>query len=421
MTSFDLEWIRAQFPALSKARDGQSVIYLDGPGGTQVPGAVIDAIAHYLTTANANVHGAFTTSRRTDALVTEARQVMANFLGCMPQEIVFGANMTTLTFAFSRAIGRYLSPGDEILVTRLDHDANVAPWMALSEQGMIVRMVDFYPEDCTLNLAHFETLLTERTKLVAVGYASNAVGTIHDISRIVQLAHRVGAWVFVDAVHFAPHGPLDVAALDCDFLVCSAYKFFGPHLGILYGKQEHLATLSPYKVKPATNHDPDRWETGTLNFEALAGTIASLQYLAKLGRHLDPTATGQRAALIAAMTAIQQYEQTLIQALLPGLIEMSSITAYGITDPTQFQHRTPTIALRLRGQRPEQLAKALGDRGIYTWHGNFYALNLTECLGVEAEGGLLRIGFVHYNTLEEVNHLLEVLQELTTPAVAIVR
>jgi cysteine desulfurase family protein (TIGR01976 family) len=421
MTSFDLEWIRAQFPALSKARDGHSAIYLDGPGGTQVPGSVIDAIAHYLTTSNANAHGAFATSRRTDALVTEARQVMADFLGCAPSEIIFGANMTTLTFALSRAIGRFLRPGDEILVTQLDHDANVAPWLALTEQGIVVRMVEIQPEDCTLDLRHLESLLNEKTRLVAVGYASNAVGTINEIARIVQLAHQVGAWAFVDAVHYAPHGPLDVSALDCDFLVCSAYKFFGPHLGILYGKQECLAQLSPYKVKPAANHDPDRWETGTLNFEALAGAIATIHYLAKLGRHLQPAVRDQRAALNIAMTAIQQYEQVLIQQLLPNLLDIPGIKVYGLTNPTQFQQRTPTLALRLRGHRPEELARALGDRGIYTWHGNFYASNLTERLGVEADGGLLRIGFVHYNTLEEVNTLLNVLQELVTPVVTTVR
>lgn len=414
MTSFDLEWIRAQFPALSKVRDGYSVIYLDGPGGTQVPGGVIDAIAHYLTTCNANVHGAFATSYRTDALVAEARRAMADFLGCVPEEIVFGANMTTITFALSRAIGRLLQPGDEILVTQLDHDANVAPWQALAEQGIVVRMVEIQPDNCTLDLHHLKTLLTERTKLVAVGYASNAVGTVNEIARIVQLAHRVGAWVFVDAVHYAPHGPLDVHALNCDFLVCSAYKFFGPHLGILYGKQECLAQLSPYKVKPAANHDPDRWETGTLNFEALAGTIATIYYLAKLGRHLQSTVSSQREALSAAMVAIQAYEQILIQQLLPNLLKIPGIQVYGITDPGHFQQRTPTFALRLQGQRPAELAKALGDRGIYTWHGNFYALNLTERLGVESAGGLLRIGFVHYNTLEEVTHLLETLQELAT-------
>jgi cysteine desulfurase family protein (TIGR01976 family) len=244
MISLDLEWIRAQFPALSQTENGHSVVYLDGPGGTQVPGAVIDAIAKYMTTSNANSHGHFAASRRTDAMVATARGAIADLLGCTAEEVIFGANMTTLTFAFSRAIGRALQAGDEVVVTRLDHDANVAAWLALQERGIKIRMVDIQVEDCTLDLTHLQTLLNERTKVVAVCYASNAVGTINDIARISQLAHGVGAWVYVDAVHYAPHGFIDVRALDCDFLTCSAYKFFGPHLGILYGKQELLARLS---------------------------------------------------------------------------------------------------------------------------------------------------------------------------------
>lgn len=411
MTALDLEWIRGHFPALSCPGE-HSVVYLDGPGGTQVPGSVIDAIAHYLTTSNANAHGAFATSRRTDAIVIEARQSIADFLGCDPKEVVFGANMTTLTFTLSRAIGRVLKPGDEIVVTSLDHDANVAPWMALAEQGVVVRMVDVQTKDCTLDMDHLATLLNTKTKLVAVCYASNAVGTINDISQIVRLAHAVGAWVFVDAVHYAPHGLIDVRSLDCDFLVCSAYKFFGPHLGILYGKRELLAQLSPYKVQAALNEDPGRWETGTLNFEALAGTIATIQYLAKLGRHLQPNANSQRMALITAMNAIQQYEQQLASHLIVNLLAMPGVQIYGITKPEQLQQRTPTVALRVSGQTVEKTAIALGDRGIYTWHGNFYAIHLTERLGVEATGGLLRIGLVHYNTLEEVNHFLNILQTI---------
>jgi cysteine desulfurase family protein (TIGR01976 family) len=416
MKPLDLAWVRGQFPALSQVVNGQPVVYLDGPGGTQVPGAVIDGISHYLTTANANVHGAFATSHRTDRIVSEARQAIADFLGCEAEEVVFGANMTTLTFAFSRAIGRALQPGDEIIVTQMDHDANIAPWMALAEQGIVVRMVPMQVEDCTVDLHYLATLLNKKTKLVAVGYASNAVGTLNPIAEIVQLAHAVGAWVFVDAVHYAPHGVLDVRALDCDFLVCSVYKFFGPHLGILYGKREHLAQLSPYKVKPASDAIPGRWETGTLNFEALAGTIATICYLAKLGHHLLPTVSHQRAALKAAMTAIQLHEQSLMAHLIPPLGEIPGVKVYGITDPAQFHQRTPTIALRIRGQTPAETAKILGDRGFYTWHGNFYALHLTQRLGVEATGGLLRIGFVHYNTLEEVNRLLTAIQEIAVEA-----
>jgi cysteine desulfurase family protein (TIGR01976 family) len=415
MIHLDLEWIRAQFPALSQTENGHSVVFFDGPGGTQVPGAVIDAIAKYMTTSNANSHGLFSTSRRTDAMVAEAREAVADLLGCTAEEVIFGANMTTLTFAFSRAIGRALQPGDEIVVTRLDHDANVASWLALQEKGIKIRMVDIHVEDCTLDLSHLQTLLNKRTKVVAVGYASNAVGTINNIAQISQLAHAVGAWVFVDAVHYAPHGFIDVRALDCDFLTCSAYKFFGPHLGILYGKRELLARLSPYKVRPASDENPERWETGTLSFEALAGTIATINYLAKIGRHLQPGVSSQRQAIRVAMAAIDNHEQTLAKYLIPKLLEIPGVRVYGITDLAHFDRRTPTVALRLHSQTPAEIAKALGDRSIYTWHGNFHALNLTERLQVEPTGGFLRIGLVHYNTIEEVHYLLDALQEISAP------
>ncbi len=416
MPALDLElgWVRAQFPALKQKMDGQSVVFLDGPGGTQVPQSVIDAISDYLTSSNANLHGAFATSARTDALVAKAREATADFLGCRPDEIVFGANMTTLTFAISRAIGRDLQPGDEILVTMLDHDANIAPWLALQERGVVVRTVDIQA-DCTLDLADLERQLTERTKLVAVTYASNAVGTINPVAKIGQLAHAVGALVFVDAVHYAPHASIDIQALDCDFLVCSAYKFFGPHLGILYGKHKHLSRLLPYKVRPATNEVPACWETGTLNFESLAGLVATIDYLTKLGRRVSSNVSGglnQREALVAAMRAIQAYEHSLAQELLPSLLKISGVTLYGITDPERFGWRTPTVGMLLAGYTPYELAKALGERGIFTWNGNFYALSLTQRLGVESRGGLLRIGLAHYNTLEEVHRLLHTLQDL---------
>lgn len=415
MISLDLEWIRAQFPALSQTEQGHSVVFLDGPGGTQIPGAVIDAMANYLTTSNANSHGHFRTSRRTDAIVAEARGAIADLLGCAKDEVVFGANMTTLTFAFSRAIGRALQPGDEVVVTAMDHDANVSAWMALQERGIQVRTTDIQVADCTLDLAHFQSLLNEHTKVVAVCYASNAVGTINDIAKISRLAHRVGAWVYVDAVHYAPHGPIDVRALDCDFLICSAYKFFGPHLGIFYGKRELLDQLSPYKVRPTADDSPERWETGTLNFEALAGTIATIHYLAKLGRHFQPEVTSQRAAILAAMAEIKHHEQTLVKYLISNLLQVPGIRIYGITDPAHFDRRTPTVAIRLPGHSPGEIAQALGDRGIYTWHGNFHALNLSERLQVESLGGFLRIGLVHYNRIEEVQYLLDALQDIAAP------
>lgn len=418
MTSLDLAWIRQQFPALSQHINGHPVVFLDGPGGTQVPGTVTQAIAHYLLTANANLHGAFPTSARTDALIWEARSAVADFLGCDGDEVVFGANMTSLTFAVSRAIGRELQPGDEIIVTSLDHDANVAPWLALEERGVIVRTVEMHKEDCTLDLRDLEQKLTERTRLVAIGYASNAVGTINDVAQVVRLARAAGALTFVDAVHYAPHGPLNVRALDCDWLACSAYKFFGPHVGILYGKREHLTRFTPYKARPAPEEIPYRWETGTQNHEGLAGLVATIAYLTALGQRISPTATERRQALMTAMVVIQEYERSLSEQLIPHLLEIPGLTLYGITDPSRFAWRTPTVGFRLSGYTPRELAVALGERGIFAWNGNFYALNLTQRLGIETSGGLLRIGFVHYNTPEEIQRLLQVLHELAVQAIA---
>ncbi|HEY9619066.1 MAG TPA: cysteine desulfurase-like protein [Crinalium sp.] len=418
MTVLDLAWVRAQFPALMQKMGGHPVVFLDGPGGTQVPRTVVDAIADYLITSNANSHGAFATSIRTDALADAAREAVANFLGCDRDEVVFGANMTTLTFAMSRAIGRELQAGDEIIVTNLDHDANVAPWLALRERGIVVRTADIHPEDCTLDLVALERLITERTKVVAIGYASNAVGTINNVAEVGRLAHAVGALVFVDAVHYAPHGPINVHSLNCDFLACSAYKFFGPHIGILYGKREHLERFHPYKVRPAPDDGPSRWETGTANFEGLAGVIAAIDYLTKLGRQITPTVSTQREALITAMVTIQEYERSLSHEIIPNLLQIPGVTVYGITNPKQFAWRTPTIGLRLEGYTPRELATELGDRGIFTWNGNFYALNLTQRLGLESSGGMLRIGFVHYNTTEEAYRLVHTLHELAVRPVA---
>ncbi|MBE9179579.1 cysteine desulfurase-like protein [Oculatella sp. LEGE 06141] len=419
MASLNLNWIRDRFPALSQTVNGLPVTFFDGPGGTQVPQSVIDAIADYLTTSNANTHGAFATSARTDELLVAAREAIADFLGCDGDEVVFGANMTTLTFALSRAIGRELQPGDEIVVTRLDHDANVTPWSVLEEQGVVIRVVDINVEDCTLDMADLERQINNRTRLVAVGYASNAVGSINDVAKVIQLARAVGAMVFVDAVHYAPHLPIDVRTLDCDFLACSAYKFFGPHVGVLYGKRQHLTRLRPYKVRPASDESPSRWESGTQNHEGLAGVVAAIDYLADLGRSVLPDAYSRRAALVAAMQAIQDYERSLFEQLLPQLLQISGLTVYGITDPDRFAWRTPTAAIRFAGQSPERLAHMLGDRGIFTWNGHFYALNLTERLGVESSGGLLRIGLAHYNTLEEVHRLLNALDEITSPSAAV--
>lgn len=413
MHTLDLSWIRAQFPALTQTVNGHPAVFFDGPGGTQVPQRVIDAVADYLIRHNANTHGAFATSRRTDETIDAARAAMAAFLGCAADEVVFGPNMTTLTFAISRAFGRDIRPGDEIVLTRLDHDANVAPWKALEAQGAVIRMVDIDTEECTLDMADMAQAIGPRTKLVAVGYASNAVGTINDVATITRMAHAVGALVYIDAVHYAPHGPIDVQALDCDFLACSPYKFFAPHMGVVYGKREHLARLRPYKVRPASDDIPDRWETGTKNHEGLAGVTAAIEYLAELGQRIEPVTT-RRAALVQAMEAIKAYERGLSEQLIAGLLAIPGLTFYGISDPACFDMRTPTVAVRLAGRTPRELAEALGQRGIFCWDGNYYAINLTERLGVEADGGMLRIGLVHYNTAEEIDLLLEALDALKT-------
>jgi len=408
----DLDWVRSQFPSLAQTVNGHPATFLDGPGGTQVPQRVIEAISDYLRRNNANTGGAYATSRHTDAMIAGARSAMADFLGCDPDEVIFGPNMTSLTFAISRSIGRELGAGDEIVLTHLDHDANVSPWRALEERGVTIRMAEIHQDDCTLDMDDLARKITDRTRLVAVGYASNAVGTINDVKEIVRLAHQRRAMAYIDAVHYAPHGSIDVRALDCDFLVCSTYKFFGPHMGVLYGKREHLKRLDPYKVRANSNAIPNRWEWGTLNHECIAGIAACLDYLADLGRHVNSSASTRRAAVLAAFDAIQRHERGLMESLIRGLLATPGLKLYGISDPKRFDQRCPTIALRVKGHTPLELATRLGERGFFTWDGNYYALNLTELFDVEKDGGFLRIGLAHYNTAEEVQRLVAALREI---------
>jgi cysteine desulfurase family protein (TIGR01976 family) len=408
----DVAWVREQFPSLQLEVNGHAAAFLDGPAGTQVPKQVIDAVQNYFLKSNANTCGAFTTSRSNDAIIASARAAMADFFNCDADEVVFGQNMTTITFALARAVGRVLEPGDEIVVTTLDHDANVAPWRALEEMGMVIRQVDIREADCTLDLEDFERKLNANTKLVAVGYASNAVGTINPVAEITKMAHCAGALVFIDAVHYAPHGPLDVRALDCDFLVCSPYKFYGPHMGTLYGKREHLRRFRPYKVRPAPDSLPDRWETGTQVQELIAGIRAAVDYLAELGARSDASAKDRRTALLAAYRAMRRHEMALLGRLVEGLLVIPGLRFFGISDAKRFAERCSTVSVRLAKHTPTEVAAFLGERGIFTWDGNYYALNLTERLGVEASGGLLRIGLVHYNTAEEVDRLLAALREI---------
>jgi cysteine desulfurase family protein (TIGR01976 family) len=412
----DINWVRAQFPSLKVAVNGHSAAFLDAPAGTQVPQRVIDAFREYFERSNANTVGQFLTSRRTDEMIAAARSAMADLFNCTSDEVFFGPNMTTLTFALARGIGRDLKPGDEIVVTTLDHDGNVAPWRALEDIGVVIRQVDIREADCTLDMDDLRCKITSRTKLVAAGYASNAVGTINPVAEIVRLAHEAGALAFIDAVHYAPHGLIDVRALECDFLACSPYKFFGPHMGCIYGKRELLMRFRPYKVRPAPAYLPDRWETGTQVHEGLAGVTAAIDYLADLGRHADPAAEDRRAALVIAYRVIRQHEMVLAARMIAGLLKIPGVRFYGIADAARFDERCPTVAVRVKDLTPLDCARFLGDRGIFTWDGNYYALNLTERLGVEKSGGLLRIGLVHYNTAEEVDRLLTAMRELASSA-----
>ncbi len=412
--AFDIAWVREQFPSLKLQVHGLAAAFLDGPAGTQVPKQVMDAVQNYFVSANANTYGAFLTSRRTNEMILSARAAMGDFFNCDSGEVVFGQNMTTITFALARAIGRELKVGDEIVVTTLDHDANVAPWRALEEKGVVIRQVDIREADCTLDLDDLKRKISAKTKLVAVGYASNMVGTINPVLEITKLAHAAGALMFVDAVHYAPHGLIDVKALDCDFLVCSPYKFFGPHMGTLYGKREHLQRFKPYKVRPAPDTSPECWETGTQVQELIAGITAAVDYIAELGRHCDPTVKNRREALLAAYRATHQYETGLMSRLIEGLQTIPDMQIFGITDAKRFDERCSTLSIRLGDYHPTEIATFMGELGIFTWDGNFYALNLSERLGVEQRGGVLRVGLVHYNTAEEVDRLLAALHEFVT-------
>lgn len=417
----DLSRYRPEFPALSMDFDGRRQIFFDNPGGTQVTRSVVDAMSAYLLSANANTQAPFVTSRRTDFIIDAAHKAMADLLNAAgPEEIIFGQNMTSLTFAVSRAIGRELQQDDEIVCTILDHDANIAPWVALQERGVVVRMADVDTEDCTLDYDHFEGKINSRTRLVAIGLASNAVGTINNVRRVVDMAHAVGALVFVDAVQAAPHIPVDVQALGCDFLACSAYKFFGPHQGILWGRRELLERFHAYKVRPATNELPFKWETGTQSHEGQAGTLAAVEHIQEIGRdhhhhYQTQTATlsGRRAELRAGMLAIQEYEQQLSRHFLTHMDAIPGVHLHGIADPARVAERVPTFAITVDGQSTDHLNEALAEQGIATWAGHYYAISLVERLGLYESGGMLRIGAAHYNTVEEIDQIIAALEEIT--------
>ncbi|MBA2480627.1 MAG: cysteine desulfurase-like protein [Planctomycetes bacterium] len=420
MTVFDPASVRPLFPPLARAMSGRPVVFADGPGGTQVPTAVVSAMTAYLQQSNANTGGRFATSQETGAVVARARAAAAALLNASADEIVFGQNMTSLTFSMSRAIARTWKPGDEVVVTALDHDANVAPWMlAAEDRGAVVRTLPFTLPDCSLSVDALTALIGPRTRLVALGYASNGVGSIVDLIPLIAAAHRVGALVFVDAVHYAPHGVIDVRALDCDFLACSAYKFCGPHVGILYAKQKHLEALTAYKVRPSTMVAPGKWETGTQNFEALAGLSACVAYLGSLAGSPvgSPTATAERdpfarSTLVAAMERIAAHERTLSARFLEAAARIPGLRVHGIADPARAAERTPTFGITLASAAPHQAAERLCEHGVFVWDGHFYAKGLVDQLGLADAGGLLRIGFAHYNTVDEIDRVVSELQAL---------
>lgn len=413
---------RAQFPGLQRSGpDGRPVVFLDGPAGTQVPERVIEAMADYLRHHNANHGGAFPTSRSTDHLLESAMQAMAEFVGATNwQEIVFGQNMTSLTFQLSRSLATTWSAGDEIVLTRLDHDANIAPWeLAARERGVTVRKIDIQPDDYTLCLDSLRDAIGPRTRLVAVGCASNATGGVNPVEAICAWARQAGALTFLDAVHYGPHGLIDVQHWGCDFLACSTYKFFGPHLGVLWGRGPLLQSLPAYKVRPAANDIPWRWMTGTQSHEAIVGALACVDYLADIGRTLlADSSAARREGLAAAMQGIARYESELVWSLIEGLRSIEGVRVVGITDRHRSAERFSTISLTIEGWTPAALAAALAERGIYAWSGNYYALEFTERLGLEPHG-MLRLGIVHYNLPEEIDRTLAAIEELVAQRVAI--
>ncbi len=409
-TTYNVDEVRSHFPSLAS-----DDIYFDNPGGTQIAREAMARMQGYFEHSNANHGGAFRTSLDSDAVVAEARRAVAAFLNAArPQEIVFGQNMTSLTLHISRSIARTLNAGDEIVVTRLDHDANIAPWLLIAEdRGCTVRWVDIHPEDCTLDMKDMQRQITPRTKLVAVGYASNAVGTVNDVKRVVELAHSVGALCYIDAVQYAPHKLIDVQALDCDFLACSAYKFFGPHTGILYGKYDLLDKLTAYKVRPSGNLPPDKFETGTQSFESIAATLGALEYFAWLGKQFGGEMGPLNRALRKGIEVIDAYELQLNSALLKGLSSVSGLHIRGITHAQKMGQRVPTFSFTLDGSDPLTVAEKLAQEHINVWNGNYYALAVMERLGLEEHGGMVRVGLTHYNTFGEIERLVDALHRIT--------
>jgi cysteine desulfurase family protein (TIGR01976 family) len=412
-STFNVERVRSQFPSLSRMLDGKQAIYFDGPAGSQVPRSVVDRISDCMLHHNANRSGRFVTSREVDAIMNHCHQVLCDFVGAAsPESIAFGPNMTSLTLQFSRALAQEWRPGDRILVSSLDHDANFTPWvLAAKDAGAEVKVIRIRTSDATLDLASLDELLNERTRLVAVTAASNAVGSLTPLREIAKRVHSVGAELFVDAVHMAPHKSMDVTDWNCDYLVCSAYKFFGPHIGVLYGRKDRMQSLIPYKLRPAPDSLPGRWMTGTQNHACIAGAAAAVDYMASLSP-IPADHQNRRERLIDAMSIISNYETELISKLLEGLLSIPRLKVFGITDPNRMSERAPTVSFQVAGATSIEVAQRLGDQGVFAWHGNYYALPLTESLGTEP-AGMVRLGCMHYNTLEEVERTLDLLRTMS--------
>jgi cysteine desulfurase family protein (TIGR01976 family) len=420
MAQFDVAWVRAQFPALSRVINGRPVAYLDGPGGTQTPQRVLDAVRDYLVNHNSNTHGFFATTEETDQIILDARAAMADMFGCSPGEVSFGANMTTLSFMLAQSLGGSLGPGDQVLITEIDHEGNRGPWLRLAERGVLVREVPVHTSTCTLDMEALERMAHEgRTKVIAVNYACNAVGTISDVKRVAEIARRVGALSVVDAVHYALHGPIDVRETGCDVLLCSAYKFFGPHVGVMYVRRDVAEHIDALRLRTQEPTPPDKFETGTLDHEGIAGTVAAVDFIAEMGRrHLDLVESdlpeglaGRRREIVAGMLANEAYEQPLARYLLTELADTKGIALYG---PPAGHPRTSTVSFTIEGYTAMEVARTLGERGLFLWDGHFYAIRLVERLGLIERGGLVRVGLCPYTTREELDRLLDAVRELAT-------
>jgi len=411
--SFDLDAVRAQFPALAIKDDGLRRIYFDNPAGTQVPGSVAAAMSDCLIHSNANLGGYFASSAAADRVVASAREAMAKFVNApSPREIVFGQNMTTITMHLSRSIGRFFNPGDEIILSRMDHDANVWPWVLMAQEfDLDVRWLSFSPDTFEFDLDSLDELLTERTRLLCVGGASNLTGTLNDVASICARARAAGVLTFIDAVQSVPHVVTDVQAIGCDFLVCSPYKFFGPHQGVLWGRLEVLGQLEPYNVRPAPTDVPGCFETGTQSFEGFAGIKAAVDYFEWIGTSMAG-AEGGRAAMVAAMELLFDYEKALTEHLIAGLQELDGVKVQGITAAEAMDRRVPTVAFTHAGQAPAHIAKSLGEQNIFVWNGHNYAVEVAKTLGIYESGGAVRVGPVHYNSHEEIDELLAALRQI---------